>query len=881
MRRLRVLVSRLAGLFSKDRRERELAEELESHLQLHIDDNLRLGMTLEQARRAAILKLGGVELTKEVYRDGRSIQFLENLLHDLRFTIRQLRKDLGFTCTAVLTLAMGLSAGVAILAFVDAALIRPLPYRDPSRLLGVYETVQMFPRSNLSYLDYLDWKKQNQVFSSMDAYQHTGFILSGPSGAQMAQGARVSDGFFRTLGVIPVLGRDFYAGEDLPSASRTTLLSYAAWQNHYGGKSDVVGQTATLNGSPHVIIGVLPPDFHFAPAEPAEFWVGLNTTGSCEQRRSCHNLFGVGRLKDGLSLPAASADLTSIAQQLERQYPDSNRGQGAVVIALSEAVVGDIRPILLLLLGGAALLLLIATVNVASLLLVRSESRKREIALRTALGASPGRLVCLFVTEGTVLVAAGSLLGLAFAHGVVQLLIRLIPAEILAHMSYLSGLGLNIRVLSIAGVVSLLAIVLFSITPIWRLSLSEMRDALAEGNRGSAGMLWRRLGSKLVVVEIATAVVLLVGAGLLGKSLYQLLRVDLGFQPDHLATLTVAAPQSGYGSDDQARALERELVRRFSSLPGVLSVGITNNLPLSHNGNTTWFRVIGRPWNGEHNEAPERAVSADYFKTLGATLLRGRYFTEDEDSSKPRVAIINQALARQYFPDEDPLGKQLTYLSRSVQPIEIIGVVADLREGPLDASIPPVLYIPFRQNPDNYFGVVVRTSQAEDSLLPTLVSAIYQFDSEIVTSDGMTMSDRIHYSPAAYLHRSSAWLVGGFAALALLLSVIGLYGVVAYSVSRRTREIGVRMALGAQRRSVYLLVMKESGGLTTVGIVVGLFCSLVAGAFMRNLLFGIRGWDLPIMIAVAIVLAIAAVLASYLPARRAASVNPIDALRAE
>ncbi|HZF38014.1 MAG TPA: permease prefix domain 1-containing protein, partial [Blastocatellia bacterium] len=506
MKRLRVWILRLAGLFTKGRRERELEKEIESHLQMHIEDNLRSGMTPEQARRGAMLKLGGVELTKQAYRDGGTIPFLENLAQDLRFAIRQLGKNPGFTSPAILMLALGVCASVAIFAFVDAALIKPLPYQNPRRLVGVYENIQTCPRCNLSYLDYLDWKKLNKVFSSMDVYQRRGFLLSAPKGAEPAHGARVSDGFFRTLGVAPALGRDFYAGEDAPSALRTVILSYGAWQKRYGGKGDVLGQTVTLDGFPNVIIGVLPPEFHFAPAEPAEFWTALHASGSCEQRRSCHNLYGVARLKDGLTVGTALADVTLIAQQLEKQYPDSNRGQGAAVAPLGEVIVGDIRPILLTLLGGAGLLLLIATVNVASLLLVRSESRRREIAVRSALGAAPARLVCQFVTEGVVLAAAGGVLGLASAYWVMQFLTRLIPTDMMAGMSYLHGLGLNIRVLTFGVVISLLAAVLFSLTPTLRLSLSEMREGLVESSRGSAGTVWRRLGSKLVVLELATAV---------------------------------------------------------------------------------------------------------------------------------------------------------------------------------------------------------------------------------------------------------------------------------------------------------------------------------------------------------------------------------------
>lgn len=882
MRRLRAWMLRLAGILLHEERDKELTAEIDSHLQLHIDDNLRTGMTPEQARRDAILKLGGVESTKEACRDGSTVPLLDNLLRDSRFAIRQLGKNPGFTFTAILMLALGICASLAIFAFVDAALIKPLPYPNPSRLVHVTESVPLFPRANISYLDYLDWKRLNLVFSSLDVYTATGYLLNTPGGTEPVPAERVSDGFFRTLGITPLLGRDFHAGEDLPGTPNTVMVSYATWQKRFGGRRDIIGQSLTLSGVPYTVIGVLPQTFQFAPRGGAELWTTLHASGTCDLRRSCHNLDGIGRLKDGVSVQAALANMKSIAKQLEKQYPDSNRGQGASVLPLYDVIVGDIRPILLVLLSGAGLLLLIACVNVASLLLVRSESRKREIAVRCSLGASSLRLISQFVTEASVLIAAGSVLGLIFAGWVMRLLARLIPADIMVATPYLQGLSLNAHALELAGSVAMLAAVLFSITPTLRLQLSEMREALAEGSRGSAGNTWRRLGSNLVVLELAIAVVLLVGAGLLGKSFYRLLHVELGFQPDHLATVQVAAPDSRYGKDEQATALGRRIVSRMATLPGVRSVAIASLLPVSFNGNTSWIRFVGRPYHGEHNEVNRREVSSAYFTTLEAKLLRGRYFTDDEDASKPRVVIINQALARQYFPGEDPIGKKIGDTDLSAKSLnEIIGIVDDVKDGSLDSEIWPAVYYPFNQSPDTFFSLVVRTSQAEQSVLPAMVAAVHQIDPDLGTMGEATMTQRINQSPSAYLHRSSAWLVGGFAALALLLGVVGLYGVIAYSVSRRTREIGVRMALGAERKAVYRLILKEAGWLTALGTVAGLLCSLAAATLMRKLLFGIRSWDLPTLAAVTAVLAISAMLASYIPAHRAASVNPVEALRVE
>jgi macrolide transport system ATP-binding/permease protein len=820
---------------------------------------------------------------EEEWRDRSTLPAVEHFFQDSRYAIRQLRQHAGFAATAILTVALGTGAAIALFAFVDAALLKPLPYRDPARLVGVFEAIALFPQSNLSYPDYLDWKRMNTTLESLDVYNQNGFRLSTDEGARPVRGTRVSDGFFKTLGVTPILGRNFQPGEDLLSAPRTVLLSYGAWQTRYGGNPDVVGKSVVLDGDPTLVIGVLPREFHFSPAEPTEFWTTLHPANGCDIRRSCHGLYGVGRLKDGKTVEAAEADLKSVAARLEAQYPDSNRGQGAAVATLADVIVGNVRPTLLVLLGGAGLLLVIASVNVMGLLLVRSESRKREVAVRSAMGASTARLLAQFVTEGVVLALVGSALGLAVAEWVMRVLIGLIPPGMLASMPFLPGLGLNARVFAFTATLSVLTAVLFSITPALRLSSPAIRDGLSEGSRGSAGTIWRRLGSRLVVVELAMAMVLLVCAGLLGKSLYRLTQVDLGFQPGSLVTLQLAAPDSDFGKEEQAIRLAREVETRTTALPGVSAVGLVayGSLPLGGNGNTTWFRVLGRPWHGEHNECPERDVTSGYFAAVGAKLARGRYFTDADGPKSPKVAIINQAMVRQYFPGEDPLGKQLSYLSDPPVPMEIVGVVEDLREGPLDVPIPPALYLPLNQNAANYLGVAVRTSQAGSSMLPAIADAIRSIHPEIVITASQTMSSRIYESPAAYLHRSSAWLVGGFAALALALGVIGIYGVIAYSVGQRTREIGVRIALGAQRRAVYELVLGEAGWLVALGTAVGLVCAVGAATLMRGLLFGVSSWDAPTLAGVAVVLASSALLASYLPARRAASVDPVEALRTE
>jgi predicted permease len=876
------MLIRFCGLFSKRQKERAFADELESHLQLHIDDNMRLGMDAQQARRAAIMKLGGLEMTKQSHRERRTLPILDDVMNDLRFAFRQLKRSPGFTATIALMLALGIGASVAIFAFVDSALLKALPYRDPTRLVSVTETVKLLGRANISYPDYLDWKRMNHSFSSLDVYSGGGILLNTPTGTVPVSGVRVSDGFFHTLGVIPILGRDFLSGEDLPATADIVILSYQGWQKWFNGRPDIIGQKVSLSGVPNTIVGVLPQNFDFAPRGGTQFWMPFHAHGSCDLNRSCHGLEGIARLKDGVTLQAASAEMKSIAADLERLYPGSNRDQGATVDPLSDIIVGDYRPILLTLLAGAGLLLMIACINVSSLLLVRSESRRREMSVRSALGASRIRLIRQFVVESVVLVILGSVLGVGCAYGAMHALSGLIPKFMMSRMPFLQGLSLNAHTLLFALGIAFVAVCMFAVTPILRLPVADMQEGLAEGARGSAGRLWRRLGANLVVLELAVAVVLLVGAGLLGKSFYRLLHVDVNFNPDHLALVGVMVPPNNYPTDEKNIALQRLILSRVTTLPGVQSAAFTCVPPVSYNGNTDWIRFVGRPYNGEHNEVNLRDVSSNYFKTLQARLIHGKLFDDSVDGTKPKVVIINQALAKMYFPAQDPVGQRIGDDGLTPNSIkEIIGVVDDIREGALDSEIVPAVYYPIYQDEDTYFTLLVRTSQSPGSILPSLVSTISSIDTAVGTADPITFEERTNQGPTAYLHRSSAYLVSGFAFLALVLGIVGLYGVVAYSVAQRTREIGIRMALGAQRASVYRLVIMEAGRLTIAGIGLGLICSVGAATMIRKLLFGTAAWDFVTLASVAAVLGISALAASYIPARRAASVDPVEALRAE
>ncbi|HEY6445368.1 MAG TPA: ABC transporter permease [Acidobacteriaceae bacterium] len=866
----------------RDTANRDLEEEMSFH-QAQTERDLRAaGLTPREARHAAVRQFGNEARLRDESAQTTSLWF-ESILQDFRFALRRLRKNPGFAATAIVVLTLGIGAAVAIFTFVDAALIQPLPYAQPARLAMVYESNTLGPHFHLSYQDLLDYQRRNTVFSSLEAFGNFGFMLQTPDGPQPVHGSSVTAGFFRTLGVAPILGRDFRVNDDQPAAPYVTLISYAAWQHRFGGRRDILGKTVNLDGHVTSIIGVLPRSFHFAPAEPSEFWGSEHPDRECEKNRGCHNLIGLARLRPGIGYAAALADTQRIAAELARQYPSDDHGRGGTMDPLIEAVLGNIRPVLLMLLAGAALLLLIAAVNVSSLLLVRTERRRREMAVRGALGASRSRLVCQFLTEGIVLAALAGALGLGAGFVLVRLVFGLLPKDILDTMPYLRSAGFNAHALVFAVLVSLIAALIFSLLPAMRVSHTNLRDGLQEGSRGGSGTVWRRFGSNLVTAELAMAMILLVGAGLLGKSFYRLLHVDTGLTVDHLATLDVAGTAKTPRTDAQWISFERRLHANLSTLPGVHSVALANEAPLGDGDGSSNFVIVGRP-PVDHNEVIIRVVSAGYFSTIEARLLHGRYFADEEDQSRQRVVVINRELAKVYFPGENPVGQQILMEGDPKSTMLIVGVVDNIQEGQPDAKPQAAMYQPRNQNPSgpgDGFTVLLRTGQSEESVLSAAASTIHAADPTLAVSSPGTMIQRLYDSPSASLRRVSAWLVGSFASLALLLSIVGLYGVIAYSVSQRTREIGVRMALGAQRNTVYRMILREAGVLAVAGIVLGLLGSLAATTLLGKLLFQVHAWDATTLAAVSVMLAAAALVASFLPARRAASVNPTEALHAE
>lgn len=809
---------------------------------------------------------------------------LAAILQDLRYELRTLLKSPRFTTIALLTLVLGIAANVAIFTFIDATLIQPLPYRDASRLMEIYDTRQaeVFTQFEASYPDFLDWREQQQVFEGLAGYGQNQVLLRGIGSPELLPSAAVTDNFFQILGVQPITGRDFRAGEDLETAPRTVVLSYGWWQRHFGGK-DVIGQVLTIDDQPNTIIGVLPADFHFAPVGDPDVWETLHATGGLQQRRNLHWLEVIGRLKPGVSRENAAAAMNVIAERLEKQYPQWNDKLRNTIVPLNEVIVGQIRPILLVLLGAVALLLVIACANVANLLLARSMARRNEMAVRTALGASRARLIGLMLTEGLLLSVTGAIAGLVVAHWTVKGFIAMIPASRLDTMPYLKHMGIDGSVILFTFLLAVITGVIFALAPALHASGTNVQSALKEGSRSSQPGSWRNFASALVVGEVSLAMVLLAGSGLMVKSLYRLLNVNPGFDQHNLLGMGVLLSQSRFSQPEQQMQAQQDLLERIRALPGVKSVGSSSVLPVSNGGSTSNLRVVGVPSDTpQGKEANSRSTSRAYFSALGAELLQGSWFTEADNSTGPQRVIINKTLADQFMPGLDPLKQQIWFTySDKEKPRQVIGVVRDIKEGPLDTPARPAIYTPMEAQGRLLFNLIIRTEQRPDALISDVQNAIRQFDSGSTTFQVQTMEDRIRRSPAAFLHRYPAILVGVFASLELLLGTIGLYGLVAYSVSQRTQEIGIRMALGAQRSNVLQMVLAQGVRLIVPGVAIGIVVALLAAYLMRSMLFGVQTWDPAIFALVTALLAIVTLAASYIPARAATKVDPMVALRYE
>jgi len=807
---------------------------------------------------------------------------MHKLLQDLRYAVRTLLKKPGFTMIAVITLALGIGAGTAIFTVVDAALLRGLPYKSPEHLYHLWESTPQkeFAQREFSYPDYQDYQK-NQVLEGVAAYTGGGAIMSGRGEPERVLAPGASANFFSLLGVEPNLGRTFQPGEDKPGAPRVTVLTYGMWQRRFGGDKAIIGQSLTLNGDSYTVVGVLPASFQFA-FRPADLWRPYQPTETQLSRRFMHGTNLIGRLKPGVKVEQAQSELSAIAGRIEQEYKESHAGTGLKLVPLQEQVVGQVKPILLVLLAAVGFVLLIACANVASLLLTRSLSRQKEVGIRVALGASRWRVIRQLLTESVLLSLVGGVAGLFVAYWGIAALIAVLPENQLNALPFLKSLHIDASILAFSFGLSLLTGIIFGLAPALQSSRLDLNEVLKEGGRNTAGAPGHGLRSVLVMSEIALAVVLLVGAGLMMKSLLRLLQADGGFDPQNLLTMTVVLPPEKYADANRQVAFHEQLKERVQSLPGVSGVGTVDNLPLQ-GGNTTRFNIEGDPipQPGQAIEANFRIVSETYFQTLGVPIIAGRMFDERDKADAPGVVIIGKSLADRVFSGRDPIGRRLVYTAGQAPPLQVIGVVGDVKIGGLDEQIKPVIYYSYRQAPALGTNLVVRTTGDPTALAAAIRNEIRTLEPDVAIFNVRAMEDLISTSPAAFMRRFPALLISIFAGVALLLASIGIYGVVSFSVSQQTHYIGVRMALGAQTSDILKMVLKQGLTLAMLGIAIGVVAALGLMRLLRSLLYEVQTTDATTFVLVVSTLFCIALLACYLPARRATKVDPLAALRYE
>ena len=813
---------------------------------------------------------------------------MEMFWQDIRYGVRMLLKAPSFSIVATIALALGIGANSAIFSVVNAVLLRPLPFTNSEQLMNIWETdsTRGYKRGSASYPNFADWREQNHVFERVASYHTNDFILTGQGESTRLQGAVVNADLFPLLGVSPIVGRGFLPDEDKPGeGGRVVALSQQLFQKRFNSDPNVVGRSIVLDGKNYTIVGVMPQAFQFpVQNDPVELWttVSIDREGKepITDERGAHYMNVIARLKPGVSKEQAQAEMTTISARLEQQYPDKDLHKSTRVEPTLEALVGDIRPALLILLGAVGCVLLIACANVANLLLARAMSRHKEMAIRAALGASRLRVVRQLLTESVLLSLAGGTLGLFLAVWWSDLLVALGKENIPRALQ----VGLDWRVLGFTLVVSVLTGVIFGLVPALHSSKTELTESLKEGGRsGGEGAQRNRIRGILVVGELAIAVVLLVSAGLLIQSLWRLRHVSPGFDSENLLTFVVGIPEVRYPTEKQEK-FYRDLVARVESLPGVRSASSIIPLPLSGDAFVISFETEGRPVaKGNQPSADFFAIEDDYFKTLGVSMLKGREFTERDNKSAPPVIIVNQAFAQKFFPGEDPIGKRIKpgISTDTDKPAmrEIVGVVSDVRNRNLSSELRAGYFLPAAQIPFNQMTLVVRTTNDPHSLITAVQNEVHTMDKEVPVFNVKTMDEYISATVAA--PRFNATLLVIFAAVALILTIVGLYGVMSYSVAQRTNEIGIRMALGAQTRDVVKLIVAQGFKLVLLGLAIGLVGAIALTRVMASLLFGVTTKDPLTFIAVAMLLAVVALLACYIPARRATRLDPLHALRYE
>jgi putative ABC transport system permease protein len=869
--------------FRRGLTEKKLDAELRFHLEQQIADYIAAGMKPEEAGRRARLEFGGLDQMKEECRDVGSAHFVETLFQDVRYGVRQLRRSPGFTVIAILTLALGIGANTVIFSAVNGVLLRPLPYPNSNRLAQVWSTNPHTDRWGdwVSYPDFVDWRAQNKVFEDLVAYRTWLTNITGGDHPEALFAVLASSSLFSVLQSQPLLGRSFLPDEDKPGHNRVVVLSDALWRSRFGSDPHLVGKTVVINGESYTVIGIMPPHFRF-PLNPPEglvpsAWLPVGLDPSQSDRGS-HNYRVVGRLRPGVTPSQAQADMEAIARNLAQSYA-ADQGLGIKVAGLEENVTSEVRPALLVLLGAVGLVLLIACANVGNLLLSRAVARQREVALRLAIGANRSRIVKQMLTESVLLALIGGGVGLLLAFLGLSFLIKLAPSVPRLHESTVDG-----RVLIFCSLLSLATGILFGLVPAFQASSIDLNEALKQSGPSRRLGSGPRLRRMVAVAETALALMLLIGAGLLIRSFVRLSNVELGFNPRNVLTAMIMLPESRYSAPNRQAAFFKEAIRRIEALPGVESVAAADSVPLVTN-DTGSVSVEGQPeptLDGVWTQAERPKITPGYFRAMGIPLLRGRTFTWADNETSLPVAIVSEAAARLYWPNEDPIGKRVSESDESEGRIvwrQVIGVVGDVRQDGLADKVRPSVYTPLSQLPMPFAALIVKSRMDPQSLADPVRRQVMAVDKDQPLFSIQTMQEVVADSVSNRAFQTV--LLSLFAAVAMTLATIGIYGVMSHSAAQRTREIGIRMALGAQKRDTLKLVVSQGMFLALLGVSIGVIGALALTRFMSSLLYGVKPTDPMTFIGVSLVLAAVSLVASYVPARRATKVDPMVALRHE